>query len=113
MSETSATDSTTASFPELLKDLRELVGGYVAERTIGPLRGLIRYVIFGIAGSVALGFGLVLLAVGLLRALQDTTGGFFGGQLNWLPYLITGAALMVMVGFAAAAAVKGMKRRKA
>jgi len=46
-------------------------------------------VAFGVAGSIALTVGAVLLLLALLRALQTETGSAFRGDLSWLPYLIT------------------------
>ena len=45
----------------------QLVIDYVKQETLTPLRGLGRYILFGVAGSVALAVGLVILAVSFLR----------------------------------------------
>lgn len=77
-----------------------LVIDYVKQETIDPVKGLGRYVVFGVIGSVALSIGLAILAVGLLRLLQGETGSAFTGNLSWIPYLI---CTVVVVGVAAVA----------
>ena len=42
----------------------QLVIDYVKQETLDPLKGLGRFILFGVAGSVALPLGLVVLAVG-------------------------------------------------
>ena len=89
-----------------------LVIDYVKQETLDPLRGLGRFVAAGIAGSVALAAGLVVLSVGLLRLLQTETGSTFTGNLSWLPYLIC-AAVLAGVGVLAAVAIgRGPARRE-
>lgn len=87
-----------ASLPQLAVELKELVVTYLKQETIVPLRQLGRYVAFGLAGSVLLGTGSLLLAVGVLRLLQTETGTTFSGDWSWAPYLIVVAALMVGAG---------------
>ena len=62
-------------------DAFQLVVDYVKQETLEPLKGLGRFVLFGVAGSVALAAGFVILAVGLLRLLQGETGTTFSGNL--------------------------------
>ncbi len=59
----------------------QLVIDYVKQETLTPLRGLGRYILFGVAGSVALAIGLVILAVAFLRLLQGEMGSAFSGNL--------------------------------
>ena len=81
-----------------------LIVAYVKQETLDPVKGLGRYVLFGVAGSVALSIGLVILAVGVLRLLQTETGSTFTGNLSWIPYLII-AVMVVLVAFVAVKAV--------
>ncbi|HEY9556835.1 MAG TPA: hypothetical protein VIR58_08870 [Acidimicrobiales bacterium] len=87
------------SIPQVATDLWELGVAYAKQETIDPLRGLGRFLAFGVSGAVALGLGLVLLLLAGLRALQTETGSTFTGNLSWAPYLITlavGALLMAL-----------------
>ena len=79
--------------PELITELRELVVAYVKQETVEPLKSLGRWVGFGVAGSLLLGFGVVFLAMSALRALQEETGDTFTGDWSWVPYLIVIVAL--------------------
>ncbi len=70
---------------------------YAKQETVDPLKGLARYVAWGVLGSLCLGVGTVLLALAGLRVLQDETGTTFTGNWSWAPYAIvlTGAAALV------------------
>lgn len=85
----------TAPLPQLVLELRDMVIAYVKQETFVPIRQLGRYVGFGIVGSLLLGFGVVLLGVGGLRALQTETGSTFAGDWSWVPYLIMFVALLL------------------
>ena len=87
-------DDTLGSTIQMVKD-------YARQETLGPLRGWGRYVAFGAAGSLALGIGVVLLAVGVLRLLQTETTAFSGPATSILAYLITLAACVVVIGLVA------------
>ena len=97
------------SVPALAAELWDLVRAYIKQETVEPIKGLGRQVAFGLAGSVLLSLGLVLLSLGGLRALQTETGDTFAGNWSWAPYLITLFGLVVLI----ALAVKvGMRKRK-
>jgi hypothetical protein len=87
----------------------QLVIDYVKQETLTPLKGLGRYIVFGVAGSVALAIGLVILSVAFLRLLQGETGSTFEGNWSWAPYLI---CTVVVVGVAAIA-VKAISKGQA
>ncbi len=91
-----------ASLPELVTELWELVVAYAKQETIEPIKGLGRFVAFGVAGSLLLGIGLVILLIAVLRALQTETGTTFEGNWSWAPYLITVAVGLLLVAFAMA-----------
>jgi hypothetical protein len=82
------------------REFVDLVVAYAKQETLGPLRGLGRFLGFGVGGSVALALGIPLLLLALLRALQTETGSTFQGNLSWLPYLITAAAALAVAGLA-------------
>ncbi|MHB8218754.1 MAG: hypothetical protein ACYDHU_00300 [Acidimicrobiales bacterium] len=93
-------------------DASKLVIAYLKQETLGPLKGLGRFVMFGIAGSMALCVGLVLLAVGFLRLLQGETGSTFAGHLSWVPYAIVAVAGLAVIGLAAWRVGKGPAARR-
>ncbi|HVC14085.1 MAG TPA: hypothetical protein VND62_04415 [Acidimicrobiales bacterium] len=93
-------------------DALQLVIDYVKQETLTPLKGLGRYLVVGILGSIALCGGLVLLLVALLRALQEETGGFFKGTMTWAPYVIVGGAAVIAMGLAAWRIAKGPALRR-
>jgi hypothetical protein len=80
------------------REFADLVVAYTKQETLGPLRGLGRFVALGVSGSIALSVGALLLLLALLRALQTETGSTFTGHLSWLPYLITAAAALAVLG---------------
>jgi predicted cobalt transporter CbtA len=89
----------------------QLVRDYAQQETLEPLRGLGRFVGFGVAGSVLLAVGAGLLLLGLLRLLQTETGTTFTGNLSWLPYLITAMVALALLGLAAWRISAGPARR--
>ena len=78
-----------------------LVKEYARQETLQPLRGAGRWLAFGAAGSVLLGFGSVLLVLGVLRVLQTDTGDTFSGRwMSLLPYLIALVVAAAVIGLA-------------
>lgn len=103
---------TEKSLPTLASELWDLVRGYAKQETVEPLKGLARFVAFGVAGSVALGIGVILLVTAGLRALQTETGDVFDGNWSWAPYLIVLVGCAVVIAFAVSRMAK-KKRAKA
>ena len=62
------------SIPEVVQDLWELLKSYAQQETIDPLKGLGRYLGFGIGGAAALSLGIFFLAMSALRVLQTRDG---------------------------------------
>ena len=83
-----------------IRELRELVIAYFKQETLDPLKGLARYVGFGVLGAILIGSGVSFLAIGGLRALQTQTGTTFTGNWSWAPYGITIAGLLIIAGLA-------------
>lgn len=73
---------------------------YAKQETIDPLRGLGRFLGYGIGGAIFLGVGSLLLMLAGLRALQTQTSTTFNGNLSWAPYLLVAAGGVVLVGLA-------------
>jgi hypothetical protein len=88
----------------------QLVIAYVKQETLTPLKGLGRFILFGVIGSVALGIGLVILAVAFLRFLQGETGTTFTGNWSWAPYLICTVAVVLVAAVAVLAVTRGQER---
>lgn len=69
-------------------ELLDLVVAYARQETIEPLRGAGRWILRGLAGMVLVSLGMVLFALGLLRAVQDLAGGTFDGSWSFVPYVV-------------------------
>jgi hypothetical protein len=88
----------------------QLVVDYVKQETLDPLKGLGRFILFGVAGSVALAIGLVILSIAFLRLLQGETGTTFSGDLSWLPYLICALVVVGVAAISIRAVTRGQSR---
>lgn len=109
-----ASSARAASSPDVsgqAGDLWQMVVAYAKQETIVPIKALGRYVAFGLAGSVALSIGLVLLVLGLLRLLQSATGDALDGNLSFVPYLVA-LLLAAAAAFLALRAIGGAKRER-
>jgi peptidoglycan biosynthesis protein MviN/MurJ (putative lipid II flippase) len=93
------------------RDAFALLVAYVKQETLDPLKGLGRFVIFGVAGSVAIAAGTVLLLLAALRILQTETGTFHG-NLSWVPYLIVTVLGLVVIVLALWRIVGGPAARR-
>ncbi len=86
--------SSRPSLPQVVLELRDLIVTYFKQETVVPVKRLGRYLAWGVVGSLLMGVGVLLLALGLLRLLQNKTGTTFAGDWSWAPYLIVFAALL-------------------
>jgi hypothetical protein len=93
-------------------DVVELVVAYARQETVGPLRGLGRFVAFGVVGAVFMAVGISVLLLAGLRVLQTETGTTFTGNLSWVPYLIVGTAAAVVAAFAGWRIARGPAARR-
>jgi len=107
---TKKTSDGDKALPALVSELWALILRYAKQETLDPLKALGRYLAAGVAGSIALGIGLVLLTLALLRALQQETAPHFAGNWSWAPYLIVVAVAGIFVGLLARA-IGAEKRR--
>ena len=98
--------------PRAADDAIQLILDYVKQETVAPIKGLGRFVGFGLAGAVAMAGGSMLLLLGLLRLLQTETGRTFAGNWSWAPYLVTAAAAVLVAGLAAWRIRKGPAARR-
>jgi H+/Cl- antiporter ClcA len=94
---------------EDVQGLFKLTVAYFKQETVIPLQALGRYIGFGLAGALLLGFGVIFLAVGALRALQTETGDTFSANWSWVPYaiVVVGLALCAFIVWKARGARKG------
>lgn len=93
-------------------DVVELVVAYAKQETLGPLKGVGRFLLFGVLGSTFLAVGVAVLLLGLLRALQTETGSTFTGKLSWVPYLATAGGAVLVAGLAGWRVASGPARRR-
>ena len=98
--------------PGMATDLWRLVLGYVKQETLDPIKGLGRFLGFGLAGALVGSLGLVLLLLGVLRLLQTETGSTFDGRLTWIPYVLVVVASAAVAGGALKARSRGQRRNR-
>ncbi|MGQ0823864.1 MAG: hypothetical protein ACT4OX_02340 [Actinomycetota bacterium] len=91
---------------QTVRELKELIVTYARQETIDPLKGMRRYVGYGVGGALLIGVGFFFLAIGALRALQTETDTNFTGNLSWVPYAL------VIVGLVGSAAIAWWARGK-
>jgi hypothetical protein len=103
------TDSSSDASP--IGEVVTLVKTYAIQQTKDPLKGVARWLGYGVAGALLLAAGLLLLSLGLLRLLQGQTS-WFRGNKSFLPYLIT-VAFCGLSAFGAVSRIgKGTLARK-
>jgi hypothetical protein len=82
------------SIPQVLTELWEMLVSYAKQETVEPLKGLGRFVAFGIGAAIVGSIAIVLLTLAGLRALQTQTDDHLTGSWNFVPYL----AALVLLG---------------
>lgn len=88
------------SIPQVVTELKQLTIDYAKQETIDPIKGLGRFVAYGVGGSLVLAIGLGMLGLAGLRALQTETGSTFTGNWSWVPYLIATTVLGAIAALA-------------
>jgi hypothetical protein len=78
-------------------DVKDLLVTYAKQETVDPIKGLGRFVGYGVGAMLLIGIGAIELTIALLRLLQTETGSPLTGNWSWVPYLIT---LLVASGVA-------------
>ena len=90
----------------------DLVKAYAIQETADPLRGVGRYLKWGVPGAVLIGLGLLFLALAGLRGLQQVDtfngGGDGTGWFVWAPYAIVFAGAAIVLGFLGSRISKGL-----
>ncbi len=88
------------SVTQVVSELWTLTVDYAKQEIRDPLKGLGSWVAWGVLSFFLMGAGMVLLALGMLRALQTETGSTFTGSLSFLPYLLVLVAAVVALAIA-------------
>lgn len=100
------------SIPGAVSEAIATTRAYVMQETVGPLKGVGRFIAFGVAGSLMLGLSCIFMVVGLLRLLQTQTNGAFDGNWSVVPYVIVLAVGGIVIALAASRIRKtGLERR--
>lgn len=99
--------SSSKGLPEVVSELWEMTLAYLKQETIEPLKGVGRFLLFGILGGLMLGIGVTLFAVAGLRALQTETGTRFRGHWSWAPYFIVLIGTVLVIGLALSRVKRG------
>jgi Putative Actinobacterial Holin-X, holin superfamily III len=97
---------------QTIRELKDLVVAYAKQEMLDPLKGMGRYLGYGVGGAVLLGTGIFFLAMALLRALQTQTGDAFADWRSFLPYLIVVVVLVVLAALFWMAASRKRDRAK-
>lgn len=77
------------------RELWELTQAYAKQETVDPLKNLGRYLGYGVAGALSIALGMLILALGILRALQ--TVDWFDNSWSFVPYAIVMLGLIVVI----------------
>ncbi|CAN5510049.1 hypothetical protein BH24ACT4_BH24ACT4_06480 [soil metagenome] len=63
-----------------------LVRDYAKQETVGPLKGLLSYVKWGLVGSLLMAIGITELVIAVLRLVQSEWASVFDGRWSFVPY---------------------------
>ena len=88
------------SIPQVVSELKELTITYAKQETVDPIKGLGRFVAYGVGGSFLLAIGLSMLGLAGLRAMQTETGTTFTGSWSWAPYVVATVVLAALAALA-------------
>jgi hypothetical protein len=91
-----------------VSELWDLIVTYLKQETVEPIKGLGRFLQWGVPGALLFSMGFVLLLLGLLRFLQTETGAHLRGNWSWVPYLAT----LVLAGVIGVVAATRIAQRK-
>jgi hypothetical protein len=80
-----------------LGDVIEFVKAYAKQETLGPLKGVGRWLAFGAAAAFVMALGLMIMLLGVLRLVQTEWDRAASGSLSWLAYLITFIVTVVLL----------------
>jgi hypothetical protein len=107
---------TDKNLQTLVTELWDLLVRYAKQEALDPLKTLLRFLAWGLAGSVLLALGLVLLGLAVLRALETELSPHLSGNWSWVPYsgvIVFGAVVMAILGRAIGADKRRVERERA
>jgi len=81
-------------------EIVDMVVAYARQETIEPLRGAGRWIVWGVVSMALVSIGMVLVALGLLRLVQDLTSDVFDDAWSFVPYVFGTVFAVVVVGVA-------------
>jgi hypothetical protein len=93
-------------------DAVALTISYVKQETLGALKGIGKFMLWGVAGSLVIALGVLFGLLGLLRLLQDETGTALTGDWSWVPYFAVSVVGLGIAGVAAWRITAGPAERK-
>jgi hypothetical protein len=93
-------------------DAFKLTVDYLKQEALDPLKGLGRFLLWGLTGSLAIAVGILLVLVGILRLLQSETGTALTGDWSWVPYFAVSLLGIGVAGVAGWRITAGPGRRK-
>jgi hypothetical protein len=76
-------------------DLWDLIVRYAKQETVDPLKSLFRFLAWGVIGSVFVAIGGVLIALAVVRVIQEEAAPHLSGNWSWVPY--GGAVLFALL----------------
>ena len=80
-----------------LGEVIEFVKTYAKQETLGPLKGAGSWLAAGVVGAFALGLGLLLMMLGVLRLFQAEISWTTGGAWSWSAYAFTLIVTVVLL----------------
>jgi uncharacterized membrane protein YidH (DUF202 family) len=90
-------DQEWKSIPEVVVELKDLTISYAKQETVEPIKGLKQFFKWGVLGAALVAFGMIELALALLRFLQTETGTALTGNWSWVPYVAATAFLVLVI----------------
>jgi hypothetical protein len=80
-----------------LGEVIEFVKAYAKQETVGPLKGAGRWLGFGAGAAFAMGLGLMIVLLGLLRLIQTEFDRLATGSLSWAAYAVTLVVTLILL----------------
>jgi len=80
-----------------LGEVIEFLKTYALQETVAPLKGAGRWLAFGAAAAFAMGLGLMIVLLGVLRLVQTEIDRLATGSLSWAAYGVTLLVTVVLL----------------